>query len=59
VRIETPWPTRERSIPGITRRRAVGTLLLVVFIDLLGFEILIPVIPMPNVSVATSSSGVC
>jgi MFS family permease len=33
-------------IPGMTRRRAIGTLFLVVFIDLLGFGILIPVIPL-------------
>ena len=34
------------AIPAASRRRAVGTLFLVVFIDLLGFGILIPVIPL-------------
>jgi DHA1 family tetracycline resistance protein-like MFS transporter len=33
-------------IPGMSRKRAIGTLFLVVFIDLLGFGILIPVIPL-------------
>lgn len=33
-------------IPGMDRRRAIGVLFLVVFIDLLGFGILIPVIPL-------------
>ncbi|MFB6164363.1 MAG: MFS transporter [Haloarculaceae archaeon] len=33
-------------MPGGNRRRVVGTLFLVVFIDLLGFGILIPVIPL-------------
>jgi len=33
-------------VPGMTRRRVVGTLFLVVFLDLLGFGILIPVIPL-------------
>jgi MFS family permease len=33
-------------VAGMTRRRVVGTLFLVVFIDLLGFGILIPVIPL-------------
>lgn len=34
------------AIPGMSRKRAIGTLFLVVFIDLLGFGILIPVIPL-------------
>jgi MFS family permease len=34
------------ALPGTSRRRVVGTLFLVVFIDLLGFGILIPVIPL-------------
>jgi MFS family permease len=34
------------TVPGMNRRRAVGTLFLIVFIDLLGFGILIPVIPL-------------
>lgn len=34
------------AIPGMSRRRAIGALFLVVFIDLLGFGILIPVIPL-------------
>jgi hypothetical protein len=38
---------------------AVGTLFLVVFIELLGVGILVPVIPMPNLSAPTSSSGAC
>jgi MFS family permease len=33
-------------IPGMSRKRAIGTLFFVVFIDLLGFGILIPVIPL-------------
>jgi MFS family permease len=33
-------------VPGLSRRRVVGTLFLVVFLDLLGFGILIPVIPL-------------
>ncbi len=33
-------------VPGMTRRRVVRTLFLVVFLDLLGFGILIPVIPL-------------
>lgn len=33
-------------VPGMTRRRVVGTLFLIVFLDLLGFGILIPVIPL-------------
>ncbi|MFC4408341.1 MFS transporter [Haloarchaeobius iranensis] len=33
-------------VPGMTRRRVVGTLFLVIFLDLLGFGILIPVIPL-------------
>ncbi|WP_255195523.1 MFS transporter [Halorarius litoreus] len=36
----------ESTVAGMTRRRVVGTLFLVVFIDLLGFGILIPVIPL-------------
>ncbi len=34
------------AVAGMGRRRVVGTLFLVVFIDLLGFGILIPVIPL-------------
>ena len=34
------------AVPGMTRRRVVGTLFLVIFLDLLGFGILIPVIPL-------------
>ncbi|MEF8830123.1 MAG: MFS transporter [Halobacteriales archaeon] len=34
------------AVPGGNRRRVVATLFLVVFIDLLGFGILIPVIPL-------------
>lgn len=33
-------------VEGLSRRRVVGTLFLIVFIDLLGFGILIPVIPL-------------
>jgi DHA1 family tetracycline resistance protein-like MFS transporter len=33
-------------IPGMNRRRVIGTLFFIVFIDLLGFGILIPVIPL-------------
>ncbi|WP_369684153.1 MFS transporter [Haloarchaeobius sp. FL176] len=33
-------------MPGMTRRRVVGTLFLIIFLDLLGFGILIPVIPL-------------
>ncbi|WP_276259486.1 MFS transporter [Haloglomus litoreum] len=36
----------DEPVPGLSRRRAVGTLFLIVFIDLLGFGILIPVIPL-------------
>ena len=34
------------AVPGMTRRRVVGTLFLIIFLDLLGFGILIPVIPL-------------
>jgi len=33
-------------VPGMGRRRVLGTLFLIVFLDLLGFGILIPVIPL-------------
>ncbi len=33
-------------VPGTTRRRAIATLFLVVFVDLVGFGVLIPVIPL-------------
>jgi DHA1 family tetracycline resistance protein-like MFS transporter len=36
----------DELVAGLSRRRAVGTLFLIVFIDLLGFGILIPVIPL-------------
>lgn len=36
----------EPPVPGMNRRRVVGILFLVVFIDLLGFGILVPVIPL-------------
>ena len=36
----------EDPVPGMPRRRVLATLFLVVFIDLLGFGILIPVIPL-------------
>jgi len=37
---------RAPPVPGMSRRRVVGTLFLIVFLDLLGFGILIPVIPL-------------
>jgi len=48
---DSPEPERQVGeddavVPGKSRRRVVGTLFLVVFIDLLGFGILIPVIPL-------------
>lgn len=39
-------PNEETPVPGMNRRRVVGILFFVVFIDLLGFGILIPVIPL-------------
>jgi MFS family permease len=33
------------AAPGVSRRRALGTVLAVVFIDLLGFGVIIPVLP--------------
>jgi len=33
-------------VPGMNRRRVVGTLFFIIFLDLLGFGILIPVIPL-------------
>jgi DHA1 family tetracycline resistance protein-like MFS transporter len=36
----------ESPVPGMNRRRVIGLLFFVVFIDLLGFGILIPVIPL-------------
>ncbi len=36
----------DELVAGLSRRRAIGTLFLIVFIDLLGFGILIPVIPL-------------
>jgi len=36
----------DSPVPGTSRRRVVGTLFLVVFLDLVGFGILIPVIPL-------------
>lgn len=47
----TDGPENEQSddagpVPGMDRRRVVGTLFLIIFIDLLGFGILIPVIPL-------------
>jgi MFS family permease len=39
-------PGEDAVASGLGRRRVVGTLFLVVFIDLLGFGILIPVIPL-------------
>ncbi|WP_435320380.1 MFS transporter [Haloarchaeobius sp. TZWSO28] len=36
----------QSTVAGMNRRRVVGTLFLVIFIDLLGFGILIPVIPL-------------
>ncbi len=36
----------EEPLPNRSRRRVVGTLFLIIFIDLLGFGILIPVIPL-------------
>ena len=38
--------SERETVAGMGRRRVVGTLFLVVFIDLLGFGILIPVIPL-------------
>ena len=39
-------PDEPGALPNRNRRRVVGTLFLIVFIDLLGFGILIPVIPL-------------
>ncbi|MFB6078044.1 MAG: MFS transporter [Halarchaeum sp.] len=39
-------PDTDSPVPGTSRRRVVGTLFLVVFLDLVGFGILIPVIPL-------------
>ena len=36
----------DEVVPGMGRRRVIGTLFFIVFIDLLGFGILIPVIPL-------------
>lgn len=43
---ETPSDDTLSAVPGSSRRRVIATLFLIVFIDLLGFGILIPVIPL-------------